>query len=210
MHKRFHQGFTVVEIATVIFVIAVLALITTMTYNNVQKQSRDTARESAVTVIMTALEKYYDTHGEYPYGDTLNPSYELVKLTNYDAIYATLPNITADILNTGGYNFMPFACNTTGGCTATSAELKERPKQFFYYTQYRGRDNGSIKYSVGSNGLWGCEITFPTDQKPSAFIAYKRESDGKWIFTRAKHGDMIIANYSTGPVAPTVCEFTTI
>lgn len=46
MHKRLHQssrGFTIVELLIVIVVIAVLAAITTVAFNGIQKRAGDSA-----------------------------------------------------------------------------------------------------------------------------------------------------------------------
>jgi len=63
---RRKQGFTLVELVVVITVIAILATIGVVSFVKVQADSRDSARASRATVISEALEKYYDSHGEYP------------------------------------------------------------------------------------------------------------------------------------------------
>lgn len=60
------QGFTLIELIVIITVIAVLATITTLGLLAYQKQARDTQRQSSVTVIVEALENYYQQNGEYP------------------------------------------------------------------------------------------------------------------------------------------------
>ena len=74
--KRLNRGFTIVEIATVIFIIAILATITLVVYNSVQNQSRDTKRENDVTTLGSLLNTYYLKNGSYPTGcgDTTCPS----------------------------------------------------------------------------------------------------------------------------------------
>lgn len=63
--KRSH-AFTVVELLVVIVVIGILASISLFSYNTVQQETRDNTRKGDATVIAAALEKYYDTNGEYP------------------------------------------------------------------------------------------------------------------------------------------------
>lgn len=65
------RGFTIVEIAVVITIIALLVTAVTVMFIPVQKQSRDKRRASDMTVFLASLEKYYDTYGEYPTDDTL-------------------------------------------------------------------------------------------------------------------------------------------
>ena len=60
------KGFTLVELVVIIVVIAILATIATLGLSQYQKQSRDAVRSADATSIAEALEKYYDTHGEYP------------------------------------------------------------------------------------------------------------------------------------------------
>jgi Tfp pilus assembly protein PilE len=66
MHKRLSRGFTIVEIATVIFIIALLAVLTLVVFNNVQAQSRDTSRANDMAILGNLLERYYDKNGQYP------------------------------------------------------------------------------------------------------------------------------------------------
>jgi prepilin-type N-terminal cleavage/methylation domain-containing protein len=68
--KRNKDGFTLVELAIVIVIIAVLASVTIFTYAKVQVNARDTARASSVTSITEALEKYYQFYCRLyrPYG----------------------------------------------------------------------------------------------------------------------------------------------
>ena len=200
------RGFTIVELVVSIVIIGILASIGIASYNRIQIESRDSQREAAVTTIMGALEKFYEKNGEYPYREALNPNAESPKLLSYDPVINLLPDLTPQILSTGGYNFYPFRCaDGSTGCTGTSTSTEARKTQFFYYTAYTTSTNGYVRYS-SSSGLWGCEMVF-NDTNPAAIIAWKREQDGKWIFKRSKHGIVDIHNYSTGPVAPTTCTF---
>ncbi len=65
MNRR-NAGFTLVELAIVIVIIAILAAITIFTYSRVQVNTRDSTRSSRATIISDALEKYYAKNGEYP------------------------------------------------------------------------------------------------------------------------------------------------
>lgn len=206
MHKRFQKGFTIVEITTVVFIIALLAAITVVAFVNVQQQSRDNARAASATIIMSAIEKYYDTHGEYPYSEGMNPTFNMSSLPNYNGVYAALPSLNEQILNAGGYTFFAYAC-ATSSCTSTTAQSLMRLTQYQYYTQKPSATNSYMRYT-STNGLWGCQITIPSDTDPAAILSYKEESTGKWVFLRTKHGSITIANYGTGPIAPTTCTFT--
>ena len=60
------KAFTVIELAVVIAVIAILATITAVGYTRLQKDTRDTERESDIAIVQSALETYYEKNGGYP------------------------------------------------------------------------------------------------------------------------------------------------
>ena len=60
------SGFSIVEIGIVIVVIGILATIGTVSYLAIQREARDGERESDITILSEALEKYYEQNGEYP------------------------------------------------------------------------------------------------------------------------------------------------
>lgn len=66
------KAFTVVELAVVIAVIAILATITAVGYTRLQKDTRDTERETDIAVIQSALEVFYEKNGVYPYHVQIN------------------------------------------------------------------------------------------------------------------------------------------
>lgn len=60
------KAFTVIELVVVIAVIAILATITAVGYTRLQKETRDTERESDIAIVASALETYYEKTGGYP------------------------------------------------------------------------------------------------------------------------------------------------
>lgn len=64
-HKR-HDGFTIIEIAIVVFIIGIIATIILVSFNQVQKDSRDQKRTSDIVALENALKKYYSDNNEYP------------------------------------------------------------------------------------------------------------------------------------------------
>jgi len=67
MNKNsFKKGFTIAELVVVVVVIGILVAITAFGVRSAQADSRDKQRNVTVTLLAEALEKYYDSHGEYP------------------------------------------------------------------------------------------------------------------------------------------------
>lgn len=66
MRTRRAVGFTIVEILIVIGIIGILSAIGFVGFNRYQADARDNERASKATIIVEALEKYYDANGEYP------------------------------------------------------------------------------------------------------------------------------------------------
>lgn len=60
------KGFTIVELLVVIVVISILVSITVVSYNGVQKKSRDGVRSQTIAQIQRALESYKSEKGRYP------------------------------------------------------------------------------------------------------------------------------------------------
>ena len=65
--KNINQGFTIVELMIVISVISILAGISIVSYNGMQKGTRDKEREADVEAIQAELESYYNQEGGYPH-----------------------------------------------------------------------------------------------------------------------------------------------
>lgn len=60
------NGFTIVEILIVVGIIGILSTIGFIGFGKYQADARDSERESKASIIVEALEKYYDKNGEYP------------------------------------------------------------------------------------------------------------------------------------------------
>lgn len=67
-HRK--PGFTIVELMVVIVVIAILATIGLVGYDNIQKGTRDKDRESDIELIQASLETFYSQKGYYPSTNT--------------------------------------------------------------------------------------------------------------------------------------------
>ncbi len=61
-----NKGFTLVELLTAIFIIAVLSAIVLPSLNGMRERQRDTKRITDLKNLQVALERYFDRNGEYP------------------------------------------------------------------------------------------------------------------------------------------------
>lgn len=66
------SAFTIVELLIVIVAIGILAAITVVAYNGIQKRARDSQRKQDVATIQKALEMYYVDNGKYPHGQCIS------------------------------------------------------------------------------------------------------------------------------------------
>lgn len=60
------NGFTIVELLVVITVVAILAGIVIVSYGGIQERARDSERDSHITQIKVALDRYYAENSTYP------------------------------------------------------------------------------------------------------------------------------------------------
>lgn len=208
MHKRFRQGFTIVEVVTAIFIIAVLAVITVLSYNTVQAQARDSKRQSDVTIMLNALERYYDKNGEYPTGctqgtTTYTPQCEggpFDVTTNTDVVTM---NMTTANLRT----MLPSIPSTFGdpkqveGAAFGNGRFQS-PIGYFYIGELVANGTGSFgtkftsNYYAAVNCSSGTTIAFTTTvsgTRTSAVIGHYNEVEGKWYIYQTKNGKHLTA-----------------
>lgn len=135
--KNTSRGFTIVELLIVIVVIAILAAITVVAYNGIQKRASDAQRRSDLTAIAKALELYYIDNNRYPAGSgstTINASWSTTAdaswqnlataLQPYMAKLPTDPISSPGVAVTGssGYNYAYYA-NTSTFCGAAVGKM---------------------------------------------------------------------------------------
>lgn len=60
------RGFTLVELLTVIAIITILTTVVTVNLSSARRDARDTRRKADIQAIQSALELYYNAHGEFP------------------------------------------------------------------------------------------------------------------------------------------------
>lgn len=207
--KRLTNGFTIVEIAVVIFIIAILATLTLVVYNNVQMQSRDQKRKGDMILFVGAMDNYYQNNGEYPTGCsnatsantnncqaanaliTAGPG--LYQDTSVASILTTLPSLTSNFGAPRGNTTYPFM---------SSGNPDGPLMRYVYWGQLNSTNSGNITVPVmggpGSTSGIDCNlgtsnisITMPLGPLPkssSFFIAYHGESDNMWYIYQGKYG----------------------
>lgn len=65
MNRR-QPGFTLIEIALVVFVVGLLASLIIVSFQTTQRRARDDIRSTQAKTLSSTLRHYFDEHGEYP------------------------------------------------------------------------------------------------------------------------------------------------
>lgn len=155
------KGFTIVEIAVVIVILAVLITLTTLGFNRTLSSTRDNSADSKTKVIAAALEKYYSQNGTYP---------SCIDLTQSSSVVTTsvLPGIDPATLTrdgagaTSGVN--SFICS--GGADSTHFLYSSTATS--YSIQYKQESGGTV-VSVNSQGHLA---TSESPDKPTVTAQY--------------------------------------
>lgn len=122
------KGFTIVELLIVIVVIGILAAITIVAYNGVQRSARNAQTASAIEAYKKGLMAYAVINGVYPnYSSWVCLGQGYPGGTCWGGNYVETPGISADLRTTMGYNLPlvgvggnatgPRYTATTGGVT---------------------------------------------------------------------------------------------
>jgi len=150
--KRKNDGFTLIELAIVIVIIAVLAAIAIFSYAKVQGNARDTTRAARTAAIGEALEKYYGKNGEYPSCSQMTQSGSQVgALLGIDPTLLLAPTASSSTTNsitgcshltagTGSDTFAYVGDGTTNCSTGTACAQ--------YTLEYRQESTGGIIVTV--------------------------------------------------------------
>lgn len=145
------RGFTIIELVVVIVVIGVLSTVATVSYRGVQKDARDSERETDVQILVAGLERYYDENGSYPGGSTVSGDVTNFFTTQLDipaqstmppqgiALLYTTSNTASTVYRTDRYSYRP-ATAADVACYNTSASNTCTRYIIRYKTEASGQD----------------------------------------------------------------------
>ena len=147
-----HSGFTLIEISIVVAIIAILTAVTLVVFNNIQEQSRDTARSVGTRSIMAALSKYYDANGEYPSA-----------CPGGDNSGCPITNLAASLVP----RYIPAIPADPSGATSQYVRGTYPNKAYGIIIYYEATSTCKTGVTVNT-GWWGSTIPICTDPAPSS------------------------------------------
>jgi prepilin-type N-terminal cleavage/methylation domain-containing protein len=171
------RGFTLIELLIVISVIGILSTIAVITYSTVQRNSRDSVRDTQASILDNAFEQYYQKNGEYPPARNIINSYSD---NTAQAVAATLGIDPAGLDLPGcptGVN--PFVSSATN---ATPCQIAYEPSSVLNNTTCHNATNG------------GCD---------SFVLTYSKEA-GAVVVINSKRTDRPEGTIADAPVGMTL------
>lgn len=189
---RNNHGFTIVEVTVVVIVIAILATIGIQGYTYIQKQSRDSQRESDMIVLQNELEKFYEKNGVYPPGCS-QPSCTSNFLTNNTSAPMITSNTTLATLRNTLKGLPSEFGDPVTKATTPFYNRTTMPRKYVYFGGALNLSVSSGTFAFNSTSQFPCGIASPIggNQTGSFVIGYFVETDQKWKLFGGKRGTQL-------------------
>lgn len=207
-HNRF-AGFTIVELLTVMLVIAILAAISVVGYSLIQRQSNDSKRQSDITAFQHQLEKFYEDNGEYPPGCiTTNPC-RIVDPADDSVFNTTSQQINTSMTLAQLRSLFPGLDESFGDPLNRNnppiTNYRNEPFGYIYYGGFVNNTTSTRTYKVSVNnpadgyvvhrGIFNCNVnlTLRPGQVSTYLVGYYNEQDrknnrGQWYLRQGARG----------------------
>lgn len=162
------RGFTIIELLVVIVVIGILSTVATVSYRGIQRDARDSERETDVQIIVAALERYYDENGYYPGGSnvytTVGTAAFFKNNLNIPVQALTVPSATSPTIDYAD------SCESDSAISSTTS---------YHYLPHTNKQTADCGWCDNQYAAYTCD---------KYKIGYKRESDGSNIIVRSRYG----------------------
>lgn len=193
MHKHYSRGFTIVELLIIAVVIIIITTVITVTYTQVQLQSRDSRRSYDMTMIIAALENFYNQNGEYPPGcpdptcpNTLHTantsSVPLTSTTTLTTLTSVLPGIRDRFGDPQSSNrTYPFKNRTIN------------EKKYIYFGGTYNNTTSTLTLDSPSDVNFPCTLrsSLAAGAVGSYVIGYFHEETNKWMLLGGRNATQI-------------------
>lgn len=225
------SGFTLIEVTVVVAIIAVLATMVAVVYNNQQKSSRDSRRQADMKSLSAMLETYQQNTGNYPVTCGL-PSSNVSQLrnctntvnfytsngmtapdilpagANFSSLKSVLPSIQDSLRDPRAEASQPQLNHFISGSVASNSYYLFSPDII-----PGAGTSGTQDFRLANGSTITCRYTHtgaasPSDSQPQQYvIGTYSEADENWIFgiSEAK-ADITALSWDSANAASSACK----